>query len=113
MAALRKSPCYRASIAGAVNAANGRRPRIGLVQPNGSDIALALLAASIAGEATPFNPASKPAEFDVYFKACGIDALIVRDDYDGPAIPIAQKSGLPILAADAGRQSCRTCACAR
>ncbi len=93
-----KAVAMAQGIAGAVPAGHGRRrPRIGLVLPNGSQIALALLAASIAGEATPFNPASKPAEFDVYFKACGIDALIVREDYDGPAIPIAQKSGLPIL----------------
>ena len=85
-----------ASISSAV-AANGRRPRLGLVQANGGDMALALLGASIAGEATPFNPASKPAEFDAYFRACAIDALIVPEDDTGPAVAIAERLGLRLL----------------
>jgi acyl-CoA synthetase (AMP-forming)/AMP-acid ligase II/acyl carrier protein len=84
-------------IAGSVTAARGGRPRIGLVFPNGAEIAIALLAASVAGEAAPFNPGSKPAELDAYFRACGIDALIVPESHDGPAVSIAEKSGLRLL----------------
>jgi len=97
-----KATDIAASIAGAVNTSDGRRPRIGLVQANGADMALALLGASIAGEATPFNPASKPAEFDAYFRACGIDALIVREDDTGPAVAIAEKLGLRLLRVSRG-----------
>ncbi len=60
-------------------------------------MAVALLAASIAGEAAPFNPGSKPAELDAYFRACGIDALLIPEGYDGPAVSIAEKAGLRLL----------------
>ncbi len=85
------------SIAENVRKPGGGRPRIGLVFHNGSEIAIALLASAIAGEAAPFNPASKAAELDAYFRSCRLDALIVPEDYNGPAVTIAEKSGLRLL----------------
>ena len=86
-----------ASLSGAVQAKPGRRPRFGIVYPNGADIAVVLLGASLAGEATPFNSVSTAAEFATYFAATGIDALIVRTCETGPAVEVAQAAGLPIL----------------
>ncbi|MCU0790172.1 MAG: non-ribosomal peptide synthetase [Nitratireductor sp.] len=85
------------AIAQGTQSKRGGRPRIGLVFPNGAEMAVALLAASIAGEAAPFNPSSKPAELDAYFRACGLDALVMPEGYDGPAVSIAEKSGLCLL----------------
>jgi len=80
------------------------RPRIGIVLPNGRDMALALLGATVAGEAAPFNPGCTPSEFDAYFRATRIDALIVRDTYSGHAVGIAEKLGIRLLRfGDGGR----------
>ncbi len=91
-----------AGIAETVKKPGGGRPRIGLVFPNGSEIAVALLACAIAGEAAPFNPGSKAAELDAYFRSCALDALIVPEDYDGPAVSIAEKSALRLLRVQPG-----------
>jgi len=73
------------------------RLRIGIVLPNGSSMAVALLGVSLVAEATPFNPASTASEFDIYFERTGIDALLVSSEEKGPAVPIAEKRGIPLL----------------
>lgn len=75
----------------------GRRARFGIVMPNGSAIAVTLLGAAVAGEAAPFNPHSTESEFEAYFAAVGIDALIVRDDEDGPAVAAARRAGTRVV----------------
>ncbi|MEC9343479.1 MAG: AMP-binding protein [Pseudomonadota bacterium] len=94
--------CEKAfSIAGSLAAAgiagDGKRPRVGIVMPNGLDMALTLLGTAVAAEATPFNPGSTASEFDAYFRATGIDALIVRDGSSGPAVAIAERLGIKLL----------------
>ena len=74
-----------------------RRPRIAIVMPNGAELSIALLAASIAGEAAPFNPASTAPELDVYFRDTGVDAVLLRADDNGPAVAVAEAAGLPLL----------------
>ncbi len=75
----------------------GRRARFGIVMPNGPDIAVALLAAALSGEAVPFNSVSTAAEFATYFEATAIDALIVLGDADGAALAVAERQGIPLL----------------
>lgn len=76
---------------------NGRRPRIGIVLPNGPEMSVTLLAAALVGEATPFNPALTAAEFGRYFEATRIDALLVAEGAEGPATEVAARIGLPVL----------------
>lgn len=73
-----------------------RRARFGIVMPNGMDIAVVLLGASIAGEAAPINPHSTAAELASYYDALKLDGLIVREDEQGPAIAVATEMGLRI-----------------
>lgn len=74
-----------------------RRPRIAIVMPNGVDLSVALLAASTAGEAAPFNPVSKAAELHAYFRDAGVDAVLLRADDNGPAVAVAEALRLPLL----------------
>lgn len=73
------------------------RPRIGLVLPNGLTLTVALLAASVAGEATPFNPALTMAEYERYFTTTRIDVLVMSDTENGPVVRAAEALQLPIL----------------
>jgi len=75
----------------------GRRPRIGIVLPNGPDLSVTLLAGAIAGECTPFNPALTAAEFKRYFSQTRISALVVSKNDEGPAAAVATVMGLPLL----------------
>ncbi len=90
------------SLAAALPHVEGRRPRIGMVLPNGLDMAATLLGVTAAGAALPFNPACTFAEFDAYFRETGIDALLVGADEQGPAATVAASLGLPLLRLDAG-----------
>ena len=74
-----------------------RRPRFGIVIPNGADIAVVMLGAAIAGEATPFNSVSTAAEFAGFFAATHIDALIVREGDTIPAVSVAEEAGIPVI----------------
>ena len=85
-----------ADIVALVGTADGTRPRVGIVLPNGPELAVTLLATSIAGEATPFNPALTSAEFERYFANTGIQALIVSE-YDTGASAVASALDLPVL----------------
>ena len=74
-----------------------KNPRIGIVMPNGLNMAVALLGVSCAGAAIPFNPAYKPFEFDSYFRLAKIDALLIEYTDDGPAVAVAERLGLRLL----------------
>lgn len=82
---------------GAAAPARDIRPRIGIVMPNGVDLAATLLAAAIAGEATPFNPALTAAEFERYFEQTAISFLVVAEGDDTPAATVAARMGIPLL----------------
>lgn len=95
-----------AAIAAGLHAAGIRsrrpRPRIAIVMPNGAAMAVALLGVTTVGEAAPFNPASTAAELDLYFRNTGVDAVLMRADDHGPAVAVAEASGLPILRLTSG-----------
>ena len=93
-----------ASLAAADIPTTRKRPRIGIVLPNGADIAIALLGVTFAGEAAPFFTGSTPTELDQYFQRAGIDAVLVRMDENGPVIGIAKNRGLPIFRLSSGHR---------
>lgn len=74
-----------------------RARRIGIALPNGLDISVTLLAASLCGAAVPFNPKQTLGEFTSQFDTTGIDALIVRDDDGSAAVAAARAASLPVL----------------
>lgn len=86
-----------ALVAGTPKRQEQRRPRIGLVLPNGPRLTVALLASAIAGEATPFNPALTVAEFERYFSVTGVNVVVLSDTEDGPAAIAAAALDLPVL----------------
>lgn len=74
-----------------------RKPRVGIVMPNGAEIALVMLASACVGIAIPFNPSYKAYEYESYFSQTKIDLLIVQGDDTGPAVQIANSMGIRIL----------------
>ncbi len=85
-----------ATALGAVAQPKGGRPRIGIVLPNGPDMAVSLLGVCLIGAALPFNPAYTAAEFEAYFHETAVDLVLTREGNDGPAVAAAGRLGLPI-----------------
>ena len=75
----------------------GRNDRIALVLPNGPEMAAAFLAVASCATCAPLNPTYRENEFDFYLSDLNTKALIVLEGMDTPAIPIAQRRGIPIL----------------
>lgn len=85
-----------AQLAVAAPLRHGRR-RIGIVLPNGAALTVALLAASIAGEAAPFNPALTKEELTKYFDHMQISALLLSHDDTSEAADLAPLLGIVVL----------------
>ena len=74
----------------------GRRPRVGIVMPNGADMAVTLLSAACAGAALPFNPANRASELRSYFKDTRIDLLVIAEKDNGDASSVAAEFDIPV-----------------
>lgn len=74
-----------------------RRPRIGIVLPNGLDMAVTMLGVTCAGAALPFNPTYRAAEYEAYFRETRLDALLVSATDEGEAVATARALPLPLL----------------
>lgn len=90
------------SLAASIAAAcpqNGGRPRIGIALANGLRMAITMLGVCRVGVAVPFNPAYRRGEFEDYFRATNVAAVVVASgDEDGPAAEAARHLGIGILA---------------
>ena len=75
----------------------GARPRVGIVLPNGMDMAVTLLGVACAGAALPFNPTYREAEYEAYFRETRLDALLVAANDEGEAVRAARALSLPLL----------------
>ena len=91
----------RAQIAETVEALNrvgiGRNDRVGIVLPNGPEMAAAFLSIASAAASAPLNPAYRAEELEFYLNDLGAKALIVQHGVDTPAIAVAEKLGIPVL----------------
>ncbi|MEM7269318.1 MAG: acyl--CoA ligase [Pseudomonadota bacterium] len=77
--------------------------RVAIVLPNGAHMATAFLSAARAAVAAPLNPAYGEAEYTFYLEDLNAKALIVGDDYDGPALAAAASQGVAVVRlSDAG-----------
>ncbi len=75
----------------------GRGDRVGIVLPNGPEMASAFLSIASAATAAPLNPQYRKPEFDFYLKDLGARALVVLDGSESPAIRSAEELGINVL----------------
>jgi oxalate---CoA ligase len=75
----------------------GRGDRVGIVLPNGPEMATAFLAVASGATAAPLNPGYRGDEFEFYLKDLRAKALIVERGSASPAVPVAERLGLLVL----------------
>lgn len=75
----------------------GRGDRVALALPNGPEMAVALLAVTGCATCVPLNPALDEASYLVALQTLRVDALIVPEGEDTPAVRAAQSMMLPIM----------------
>ncbi|MBV9907430.1 MAG: AMP-binding protein [Hyphomicrobiales bacterium] len=76
----------------------GRGDRVGIVLPNGPEMATAFLSVASAAASAPLNPAYKQDEFEFYLEDLKAKALIVEAGSETPALHAAEKLGVAVIA---------------
>src|SRR5262249_50181280 len=76
----------------------GRNDRVAIVLPNGPELATAFLATAAGATSAPLNPDYRAGEFDFSLADLRAKALVVRSGSNSPAIAVAQKRGIPVIA---------------
>ena len=99
----------RAHVAATVKALNGlgvgRGDRVGIVLPNGPEMATAFIAVAAGAVAAPLNPTYKRDEFEFYLSDLNAKALIVEAGAGGPAVEAAQKLGVAVIELTPGAEA--------
>ncbi len=75
----------------------GRDDRIGVVLPNGPDMAVLFLSVMAAGIFVPLSPFFREPEYDSYMADLKINALIVSAGSDSAACSVAAQRGIPVI----------------
>ncbi len=75
----------------------GRDDRLGVLMPNGPELAVAIVAVAANAACASINPAYSAEELDRYFADLRPRALIVPAGIDGPARRVAQARGVPVF----------------
>ena len=75
----------------------GRGDRVAIVLPNGPEMASAFVTIAQAAVTAPLNPAYREDEFAFYLEDLKAKAIVVAEDYDGPALAVAERFGLTVL----------------
>jgi acyl-CoA synthetase (AMP-forming)/AMP-acid ligase II len=75
----------------------GRNDRVGIVLPNGPDMAVAFLAVASGAASAPLNPAYRGEEFEFYLTDLNAKAVIVQAGIDSPVLAAAEKLGVPLI----------------
>lgn len=75
----------------------GRGDRVGIVLPNGPEMAASFLSVACGAVTAPLNPAYRLSEFEFYLSDIGAKTLIVERGADTPARDAARSLGLPVL----------------
>jgi acyl-CoA synthetase (AMP-forming)/AMP-acid ligase II len=74
-----------------------RGDRVGIVLPNGPEMAIAFISAAAAATAAPLNPAYRAEEFEFYLSDLGAKALVVERGSQSAVIGVAEKLGIKVL----------------
>lgn len=86
----------------------GRNDRVGVVVPNGPEMATAFIAVGAGATCAPLNPEYRADEFDFYLSSIKASALIIQSGTPSPALAVARARGIavielsPVLSAEAG-----------
>ncbi len=75
----------------------GGADRVAIVLPNGPEMATAFVTVAQSATTAPLNPAYREEEFAFYLEDLKAKAIIVAEDYEGPALPAAARFDLTIL----------------
>ena len=75
----------------------GPKDRVAIVLPNGPEMAVAFVTIAQAATTAPLNPAYREEEFAFYLEDLKAKAILVAEDYDGPALTAAEMFGLTVL----------------
>ncbi len=70
----------------------GRGDRVAIVLPNGPEMAAAFVTVAQTATTAPLNPAYRQEEYEFYLEDLRARALVVAQDYDGPALAAAAKA---------------------
>jgi acyl-CoA synthetase (AMP-forming)/AMP-acid ligase II len=77
----------------------GPQDRVGIVLPNGPEMAAAFVSIAQAATTAPLNPAYREDEYAFYLEDLGAKAIVLADGETGPALAAAEKLGLMVLRA--------------
>ena len=80
----------------------GRNDRVGIVLPNGPEMASAFVSVACAATAAPLNPAYRRSEYGFYLEDLGASALIIEAGSDSPSRAAATDLGIPVLELEVG-----------
>jgi acyl-CoA synthetase (AMP-forming)/AMP-acid ligase II/thioesterase domain-containing protein/acyl carrier protein len=75
----------------------GRGDRVGVVLPNGPEMATAFMAVASAATCAPLNPAYRTPEFEFYLSDLNARALVLPAGSDSPAREVAVSRNIPII----------------
>lgn len=75
-----------------------RNDRVAIVLPNGPEMAVAFIAIGAGATTAPLNPAYRADEFEFYLRDLYAKALIVQKGVDTPAIEVAHRLNVPVIA---------------
>ena len=75
----------------------GPRDRVAIVLPNGPEMAAAFVTVAQAAVTAPLNPGYREDEFAFYLEDLKANAVVLAEEYDGPALGAANRLGLSVL----------------
>ena len=75
----------------------GRGDRVGIVLPNGPEMATAFLSVASAATSAPLNPSYRQDEFEFYLEDLNAKALMVEAGSSSPALRAAEKLGVKLI----------------
>lgn len=75
----------------------GRNDRVGVVVPNGPEMAVAFMSVAAGATIAPINPAYQGSECDSCLAGLNARALIVQDGFDSAVRDVARKRKIPII----------------
>ncbi len=75
----------------------GAQDRVAIVLPNGPEMATVFVTLAQSATTAPLNPAYREEEYAFYLKDLKAKAIILEEDYDGPALAAANSCGICVL----------------
>ncbi len=75
----------------------GRHDRVGMVLPNGPEMAAAFISVASGATTAPLNPSYRAEEFEFYISDLGAKALLIQASMESPARAVAAARGIPVI----------------